>query len=273
MRETWRRRVKRAEQLSAVDTTSRTLVAFYAALLRAQGDVYDQLTTAGSWQPSGDLESDLSVLRPQLPKILSAVATAGSDSLAVEARRLLTSGSVDLDDTLLRFWRKPADDLFFAKAIVQPYAQRLAECGVAPMGRELGRAANRCPFCCGAPQLSVLCGAGDSALEGGARALQCATCLMTWPFRRALCPQCGEEDERKLGYFTTPAFDHLRLETCETCKHYLKGVDLTRLGLSGAFGRRGRRRAAGRLGDRARVRQDRAESRRTVTGACHFSLT
>ena len=232
IRETWRRRVQRAEQLSAADTTSRTLVAFYAALLRAQGDVYDQLTRAGSWQPSGDLESDLSALRPHLAKILSAVATAGSQSLTIEARRLLTGGSADLDDTLLRFWRKPADDQFFAKAIVQPYAQRLAEHGVAPVGRELEPAANRCPFCCGAPQVSVLCGASDSALEGGARALQCATCLMTWPFRRALCPQCGEEDERKLGYFTTPVFDHLRLETCETCKHYVKGVDLTRLGLA-----------------------------------------
>jgi len=230
MRETWRRRVERAEQLSAADTTSRSLIAFYAALLRAQAAVHAQLTTAASWQPSGDLESDLSALRPHLAKILSAVATAGSQSLAIEARRLLTSGAVDLDDTLLGFWRKPADDQFFAKAIVQPYAQRLGECGVAPVGRELGRTSNRCPFCCGAPQVSVLCGASDSALEGGARALQCATCLMKWPFRRALCPQCGEEDERKLGYFTTPAFDHLRLETCETCKHYLKGVDLTRLG-------------------------------------------
>jgi len=230
MRETWRRRVQRAEQLSVADTTSRTLIAFYAALLRAQSDVYEQLTTAASWEPSGDLESDLSALRPHLAKILSAVATAGSQPLAIEARRLLTSGSADLDDTLLGFWRKPADDQFFAKAIVQPYAQRLGECGVAPVGRELGRSSNRCPFCCGAPQVSVLCGASDSALEGGARALQCATCLMTWPFRRALCPQCGEEDERKLGYFTAAAFDYLRLETCETCKHYLKGVDLTRLG-------------------------------------------
>ena len=183
--------------MSAVDTPSRTLVAFYAALLRAQGDVYDQLTTAGSWQPSGDLESDLSALRPQLAKILSAVATAGSEPLAIEARRLLDGRSPSISTTRCSAsGATPADDQFFAKAIVQPYAQRLAECGVAPVGRELGRADNRCPFCGGAPQLSVLCGAGDPALEGGARALQCATCLMTWPFRRALCPQCGEEDER-----------------------------------------------------------------------------
>jgi formate dehydrogenase maturation protein FdhE len=232
MRETWRCRYLRAEQLSASDTASSTLVGFYAALLRAQGDVHDRLSARGDWLPSGDLEKDLSAVRPHLPKILQTVAAAGSEALAIEARRLLASGAVALDETLIRFWRTPSDDQFFAKAIVQPYAQRLAERGVAPRGRELGPASNRCPFCCGAPQLSVLSGPGDSALEGGARALQCATCLTTWPFRRALCPQCGEEDERRLGYFTTPAFDHIRLETCETCKHYLKGVDLTRLGLA-----------------------------------------
>ena len=43
---------------------------------------------------------------------------------------------------------------------------------------------------------------------------------------------CGEEDERRLGYFHTAAFDHLRLDTCDTCRRYLKTVDLTRLGLA-----------------------------------------
>ena len=80
--------------------------------------------------------------------------------------------------------------------------------------------------------LRCCAGLAIRALEGGARALQCATCLTVWPFRRALCPQCGEEDERRLGYFSTPVFDHLRVETCDTCKHYLKCVDLTRLGVA-----------------------------------------
>jgi FdhE protein len=46
------------------------------------------------------------------------------------------------------------------------------------------------------------------------------------------CAECGEEDEVQLGYFHSPAYDHLRIDTCETCKHYLKAVDLTRLGLA-----------------------------------------
>ena len=97
-------------------------------------------------------------------------------------------------------------------------------------GRQLPRADNRCPFCGGSPQLSTLVAAGDS--DGGGRQLLCATCLTAWPFRRVVCVYCGEEDERKTGYFHTPVFDHLRIDACESCKHYLKTVDLTKLGLA-----------------------------------------
>jgi FdhE protein len=232
MHETWRHRLKRAEDLSAVDTASRPLLGFYAVLLRAQGDLSDHLHRDSSWHPTGALVRDLPAFRPRLPRILKAVADAGPEPLAIEALQLLDPETRALDEMLLQSWRAPSDRQFFAKAILQPYAQLLAESGVAPVGREPSRAYNRCPFCGGKPQLSLLRGAGDPTLEGGARALQCATCLTVWPFRRTLCPQCGEEDERQLGYVTTPVFDHLRIETCEACRHYVKCVDLTRLGVA-----------------------------------------
>jgi formate dehydrogenase maturation protein FdhE len=219
-RETWRRRVQRAADLSAVDAPSRALVVFYAALLRAQGDLYDHMSTRSDWQPWGALDRDSPGFRSQVTIVLRAVANAGPEPLAIEARRLLGAGDREIDEMLLQYWRAPSDRQFFAKAILQPYAQWLAEHGIAPAGRERSSVDNQCPFCGGSPQLSVLRGAGDPALEGGARTLQCATCLTVWPFRRALCPQCGEEDERRLGYFSTPVFDHLRVETCDTCKHY-----------------------------------------------------
>jgi FdhE protein len=49
---------------------------------------------------------------------------------------------------------------------------------------------------------------------------------------RIRCSHCGEEDEDRLGYFHTRDFDHLRVDACDTCRHYLKTVDLTRLGLA-----------------------------------------
>jgi formate dehydrogenase maturation protein FdhE len=58
----------------------------------------------------------------------------------------------------------------------------------------------------------------------------CAKCLSVWPFRRLVCAHCGEEHPSKLAYFQSTTYDHVRVEACDTCKHYLKGVDLTRLG-------------------------------------------
>jgi formate dehydrogenase accessory protein FdhE len=232
MRETWQRRVQRAEALSVPGTASIELVTFYAALLRAQRDLYDHLSGLADWRPSGSLERDLPALKSQFPILLSRIATAAPEALANEARELLEPRGRRLDESLLAFWRAPSDRDFFAKAIVQPYADWLAATGVPPVGRDLPRADNRCPCCGGTPQLALLRGDGDRTLEGGGRALQCAACLTTWPFRRVLCAHCGEEDERKLGYFQSPAFDHVRVEACDTCQHYLKGIDLTRLGLA-----------------------------------------
>jgi FdhE protein len=231
-RETWHHRLRRADDLCTADAVSKPLVAFYSALLSAQTDLHVHLSTQPCGRPGGALDADLHLLHPHLPAFLNAVAAAGPEPLAIEARRLSGAGEPEIDEMLLHFWRAPSDRQFFAKAILQPYAHWLAEHGVAPIGRERSKADNRCPFCGGRPQLSVLRGAGDPALEGGARLLQCAMCLTMWPFRRALCPQCGEEDERQLGYFSTPVFDHLRLETCDGCRHYVKCVDLTRLGVA-----------------------------------------
>src|SRR5262249_58836234 len=118
------------------------------------------------------------------------------------------------------------------KALLQPYACWLAETGVTPRDRAFTPTSNRCPSCGGKPQLSIIRATADSPSSEGGRTLQCAVCLSEWPIRRVLCVHCGEETEAKLGYFHAPAFDHLRVDVCETCRHYLKTVDLTRLGIA-----------------------------------------
>jgi FdhE protein len=72
----------------------------------------------------------------------------------------------------------------------------------------------------------------EATSESGNRDLVCATCTINWSFRRVACAYCGEERPTKLGYFHTPEYDHMRVEACDTCKHYIKGVDLTRLGFA-----------------------------------------
>ena len=232
MRDVWQQRINRADTLAARDDPASQLLTFYAELLRVQQHIYSCIRSNGENAPSGALEQDLPALRMQWRPALQTIARTAPDALAAEARQLCDGGDAAIENALLSFWHAPSDRQFFPKALLQPYAQRLAEAAVAPRGRELARTDNRCPFCGGAPQLSVLHGGDEPLSAGGGRMLQCATCFTEWPIRRVLCVRCGEEDERKLGYFHSADFDHLRVDACDTCRHYLKSVDLTRLGLA-----------------------------------------
>ena len=80
--------------------------------------------------------------------------------------------------------------------------------------------------------MSILEAAAATSVDGSTRQLLCATCLTTWPFRRVVCPSCGEEDERKLAYYHSPVMAHVRVDACDSCRRYLKTIDLGRLGLA-----------------------------------------
>jgi formate dehydrogenase accessory protein FdhE len=231
MTDSWAGRIRRAEQLASSNDGSAALLAFYVKLLCVQEEIDNELRSRGSSPISGILERDLPILRPLLPGLLHLAAASGPDRLAGESRKLMNAGTAVVDEMLRRYWRAPSDQEFFAKALLQPYASRLADTGTAPIDRGLPQAANRCPFCAGAPQLSILHG-DDMGSENPGRSLSCSLCLTRWPFRRVLCASCGEESETRLGYFHSIAYDHVRIEACDSCQHYLKGIDLSRLGVA-----------------------------------------
>ena len=72
----------------------------------------------------------------------------------------------------------------------------------------------------------------ESSSDGGGRDLICSTCLTVWPFRRVVCANCREERPAKLAYFQASQYDYVRLEACDSCGYYIKGVDLTRFGFA-----------------------------------------
>lgn len=231
MSEWWDKQIQRADQLAAQANGSKELLTFYAQLLRAQKDIYDYLRSRAGWLPSGDLQSDLAVLKNALPEFLKVVEEYGPASLAAEARDLSETDVAVMAERLLAYWQSGSDIQFFEKAFLQPYLRWLAESGARPIGRDFVLSERYCPFCGGNPQVSFLQNKETTA-ESGNRDLICATCLSSWEFRRVVCANCGEERPTKLGYFHSPKFDHVRIEACDTCKHYLKGVDLTRVGFA-----------------------------------------
>jgi FdhE protein len=115
------------------------------------------------------------------------------------------------------------EQVFFANALLQPYAERLAE------GSTAGRDGNQvplCPFCGSRPQVAALRPEGD----GGKRSLICSVCATEWNFKRVACPNCGEENKDRLPVYIADGIDYVRVDACDTCRTYVKSIDLTKNG-------------------------------------------
>jgi FdhE protein len=229
--ESWDIRIQRAEQLALDSDATKEILTFYAKLLRSQREVDEFLRSRRGWLPSGSLAGDLPAFQECLTIVLRTVESNAPALLAEEARNLMAEDGGVISEMLLEYWRAPSDTQFFAKAFLQPYARWLAESGGRPLDRTFESRENRCPFCGGMPQVSSL-RIMEPSSESGNRDLICAVCTMNWRYRRVACAFCDEERPTKLGYFHTPEYDHVRIESCDTCNRYIKGVDLTRLGFA-----------------------------------------
>jgi formate dehydrogenase maturation protein FdhE len=225
----WDKQIRRADELEEQSSASLGLMKFYAQLLRSQKEIYQYLRSRQDWLPSGEIENDMVILHEGLRPLLQAVEKHGPVPLSSEAKYLSESKPEVMSELLIEYWHDPSDVQFFGKACLQPYFKWLAESGGRLAGRETRRSERECPFCGGPPQLSFLYNK-EIAGEGGNRILLCGRCLSTWEFRRVVCANCGEERPEKLPYFHSSEFDYVRIEACDSCKHYLKGIDLTRLG-------------------------------------------
>jgi FdhE protein len=226
---TWDQRIRRAEQLAVTGGPESPLLTFYARLLQSQNALYESFIQR---PPSGSIERDVPQVAHSGSALLQEIADYGPDQLVAEARTLLQTDDSIKHNLLLTYWHDRSDRNFFAKALLQPYGQWLATLGITPVGTVRTRADHRCPCCGGAPQLSILETSGAVSADGSSRQLLCATCLTAWSFRRVVCPYCAEDDERKLAYFQSPAFEHVRVDACDHCRRYLKTVDVGRLGVA-----------------------------------------
>jgi len=229
MTDAWQRRIDRATQLSSADAATRTLLLSYRRMLEVQRDCYASLA-AHAGRLTGSIERDLPIVVPVTAPMVRTMVSIGPPVLAEQGRGLVDRNDAALDSMLLEAWRMRADHSLFQKLALQPYAECLAAFGTPPTGRDLEPRPRTCPFCGGLPQVAILRSVGDD--DGASRQLLCATCATTWHIGRVCCAHCGEEDEKRLAYFHAAEFEHLRVDTCDTCRHYVKTVDLTRLGLA-----------------------------------------
>jgi len=223
----WRLRLSRVRDLRD-QVPNAPALALYQATLQFQADLSRRFRqTAVSGVPLKD-QIDVSALGLELPSLLEVSAQHGPELLRSVARELAKAGEQKWRDILSAFLSSttrlnPIDD-FFARACLQPVAENLQ----LQMARNEHSIGSVCPLCGGLPQLAVLKPEG----EGASRSLICSFCFCEWPFRRVICPWCGEEDKERLPRYSSDHWNYVHVEACETCKHYLKAVDLSINGLA-----------------------------------------
>ena len=227
----WEKREHRASELAESNPAATEVMVFYAAVLSLQKQVFVAAAREFRVAPEVPLRAqfDLTFAASHLKDMVRNALKSGPSGVSAAAKDLQQQGEAHHRELLDSVASTPLFDpsnveQFFARAVLQPYAEALARQLPAP----IGYSGAVCPFCDGAPLAAVLRPEGD----GAKRFLLCSLCLREWEFRRVICAWCGEQDHHKLPRFGTDELPHVNVFACDTCKHYLKGVDLTVNGLA-----------------------------------------
>ena len=242
----YRARIARAELLSSRHLFASEVLTFYGSVASFQKELYDSLPIFWGKQPvappNGSLRSEINlpILVKPFAAFLSIIEAQAPRPLAAQAEYLKDQGTTGWAATLEAFWKaglaewpdgenpdeeNAPDPLkeFLARAFLQPYAEFVVAAMLPPTPL---MTTCRCPRCNSLPLLGILRQEGD----GAKRYLQCSFCSQEWEFRRIFCAKCGEEREDKLPVYVAELFPYVRVESCETCKHFLRTVDLTKDG-------------------------------------------
>lgn len=219
----WENRIDRARELQEHQPAAATLLNFYIVLLEFQRQLAGDIKP--TFRPGVMLREqiDITVASLCIPSLINLAAKHGPEALGHYARHLQQAGETSwrqiLESTLASEAGANAFDSFFARVCLQPLAENLQM----QMPAQANYSKPLCPACGGVPQLSILRPEG----EGASRWLLCSFCLREWLFRRIVCPWCGEEDKEKLPRYSAEQCGHVFVEACDTCKKYLKAVDMS----------------------------------------------
>ena len=197
-----------------------------AGVPRASASVSSNQHDAGATSAAA---FDPSPLLPNFSTFLTLIEAKAPAHFAQVARDLKNSPADSWSALLTQCWSSTAELLapqeFLAVAFLQPRAEFVRSSTVLQLE---SYTLAQCPLCHRKPAAGILRQQGD----GGRRNLLCGFCLTEWEYRRVVCPGCEEQDHAKLPVYTAESFPHIRVECCDSCRTYLKSIDLTKNGLA-----------------------------------------
>ncbi|BDQ35001.1 formate dehydrogenase accessory protein FdhE [Pseudodesulfovibrio portus] len=188
----------------------------------------------------GNFPYDASQAEALLDKVIGLLGNVGgplADGAAV-ARAALDSGELKPAELFQKFLED--DHEYFAPWVERmPDAPKtlsfLAFCALGPSIEAAARMladklpdvkvpeVGTCPICGSLPLISSL------EQKEGFRHATCSFCRHHYRIKRIACPVCGEEDQKKLTFFTVDEEPGFRVDVCETCKTYIKTIDFREL--------------------------------------------
>jgi len=219
------RRAERARFLAGEAVPAQAPLRFAAGLYGVQGRMVAAVEAFHGGRPlTGRLAEDLVALAESSGDLLRFAAEEGPADLADEARARSKEVDPVGGSRLALFWRadRTTGTDYLSRALLRPYVEVLGALGIAP-DRPLRT--GHCPFCGGAPWVASRRSAAEA--DGASRFLGCALCGREWLFARIRCPSCSEESPERLPSFRSDRYPAARIEACETCRRYVKSIDLT----------------------------------------------
>lgn len=218
------KRAARATALVASAPTVAEPLAFAAKAFRLQGRLAAAVASRHEETPFSGGAGDLLRIVDLLAPLLAFAAADGPPELAEAAEARVKDDPTAAASRLRVYWEgeREARDDYLSRAFLRPFTEILASRGVT---LERPRHEGHCPACGSAPIVSYRKELPET--NGGARFLVCGLCGTDWPFNRIRCPSCQEEDPAKLPGFQSDVHKNVRIEACETCRGYVKSLDLT----------------------------------------------
>ena len=180
---------------------------------------------------------DFGAAAEALPELLTFLEREAPAQIADEAR--ITPGDADRwRDRIQILWmtggRDPADanpiQKFILEALLTPFAE-IVTASAQPVPPTPRARPAHCEVCTGSPVVALLREQG----HGAKRSVVCGFCFRERPSPRLECLQCGESSFEALPVFRSDEFQSVRIDACESCKTYIKTIDLTRDGEASAI--------------------------------------
>jgi FdhE protein len=228
----WDERIARARSLAADSSTASSILAFYADLAEFQQH------SARNCPPLADLRDAAEIAAASLAGFLEWLhghAPAPLAGAAAESRAWPREGWKTLLAQRVEQGHSDEDPptAFIVEAVLQPFVVRAAETAAVGLKTEVGLKADttniaRCPVCGSLPVVAALREEG----QGARRSLLCALCFHEWDYLRIQCPSCEESRFDALPVYTADASANARIDACDSCRTYIKTIDLSRDGLA-----------------------------------------